>query len=719
MLIQNSIFDNSDPKPILEPAPKPVLEKVAEQRIQELQKQLKYHNNLYHTLDNPKISDETYDALYRELVHIEEEYPDLITKNSPTQRIGGEVLTSLETQSHTLRMYGLDNVFSKEELEAFIKKLGRAVADTGIRNPDIADLSWWLEPKLDGMAAEIVYENGRLTAALTRGDGETGELITSAVKTIRNVPLDLKVGQNFDILKKIKRLEVRGEVLLPIKDFEELNNKQENLGQKRFANPRNAAAGSLRQLDTRITAERPLRFIAYGVGKIELEDTSSDLNLWSSQESLMQALAGFGFDIPDYGKLCHTSEDIEKVHALLEEKRDTLSHEIDGLVIKINDRLIQDRLGFTARSPRFAVAWKFASRKAQTKLLNINIQVGRTGVLTPVAELEPVAIGGVMVSRATLHNEEEILEQDIRIGDTVIVQRAGDVIPNVIGPILDLRPENTEAFVFPENCPRCGSKATKFKDEVAWRCMNVSCPAVLLQSVIHFVSKAGLDVQGIGRKWIEILVENGNVRTFADLFNITEKELLTFERMGETLALKFVDSLAEAKQSTKLHQIISALGIRHVGEQTAKVLAQNYTDLDDLAQTNADRLMQLPDVGPEVATSILAFFKTPSNVELLKQFKIIGLWPQKREKVPAEGILSGIFTGPLADKKILFTGTLSKPRDYYEKIAEEKGAILLSAVSKNLSYLIVGENAGGKLAKAEKLGVTILDEQAFLNLLEK
>ncbi len=701
MAEQFSFFETKEPKK--------TQKEIDIERLTFLKKELKRHNKLYHTLDNPEISDQEYDVLFKELVALENQYPELITKDSPTQKIGGEVLSFLATQKHRLRMYGLDNVFSLEEYEAFLQK-GK---NYFIKENPYKELStitldtWWADPKLDGLAAEIIYENGELVMALTRGDGEEGEVITSAVRTIRNVPQHL--GENLPFT----RLEVRGEVLMLKKDFEKLNEKQKKLNQKTFANPRNAAAGSLRQLDTRITAERKLIFLAYGVGQVIIPQAEDEigLSLWKTQEALMQGLSKLGFAISKESELCKNSQQALNFCEKMETIRDTLPYELDGVVYKVNNRLVQQVLAFTARSPRFAIAWKFSSRKAETILKAITIQVGRTGVLTPVAELEPVSIGGVMVSRATLHNEEELKALDVRVGDTVLVQRAGDVIPDILSVNLEKRPDNSVPYEFPTFCPVCQSKAVKLKDEAAWRCVNIDCPAQKLQGIIHFVSKAGLDIIGVGEKWVEKLVEIGRVKNIADLFTVTVKELLVFEGMGEVSANKFVDSLNEAKHTATLNRFISALGIRLVGEQTAKTLAQAFENIDDLANASVDKLITLQDIGPEVASSIKNYFLSSERQEVITRLKEYGLNPQRQEVVAQkETALTG--------KTILFTGTLSKPRQEFEKQAEEAGAKLLSAVSKNLNYLVVGEKAGSKLEKAQKLGVQTLTEQEFLDLLK-
>lgn len=719
MTQQNSFFDfdTTKPKKITKDSQPVTQEKTSEDSNQKekdrllfLRQELARHNRLYHTLDKPEITDIEYDALFRELLALEEKFPEMADKNSPTQRIGGTLLTSLESVAHTTRMYGLDNVFSMEEYYAFMQRAVNYInKEVSLREKSQFDIkTWWLDPKLDGLAVELIYENRQFKMALTRGDGEVGENITEAVKTIRNIPQTLPESC------PCTRLEVRGEVLMLKRDFELLNKRQEEKGQKLFANPRNAAAGSLRQLDTKITAERKLIFIAYGVGQVLIPEASdeSGLSFWPTHSQLMKDLESYHFAITKESCTSSKNEELSAFIQKIEENRDNMPYEIDGLVCKVNDRKAQQILGFTARAPRFAVAWKFSARKAQSVLEAIQIQVGRTGVLTPVAKIQPVAIGGVMVSSASLHNADEIAELDIRLGDSVIVQRAGDVIPKITGVNLDLRPQDAKPYEFPTHCPVCSSKVVRMQGEAAWRCINVSCPAILVQSIIHFVSKAGLDMKGVGEKWIQKLVEIGRIKSIVDIFTIIPQELMQLDRMGETSAYNFVESVEQAKETASLYKFIAALGIRQVGEQTAKTLAQKYNDMDALRQASKEELMLLPDIGPEVANSILVFFQNPSNQEILDKLKDLGLNPKSSPKEESQ-------SGKLQGKTFLFTGTLSKSRDFYENLVEEAGGKILSSVSKNLNYLVVGEKAGSKLAKAEKLGTTILNEEAFNSLIEE
>lgn len=656
---------------------------------------LEHHNYLYHTLDAPEISDDEYDALYRELAALEAAFPQWADAHSPTRRVGGELLGGLAKKRHSRRMYGLDNVFSAGEWREFVERMLRALPG--------APAAFWCDPKLDGLALEIVYENGELREALTRGDGEEGEVVTDAVRTIRTVPLRLRGAGPFP-----RRLEVRGEVVMYRKDFAALNERRAALGHRPLANPRNAAAGALRQLDTRATRRLPLRFLAYSLGAADW----TPVQPCATQHALMERFAAYGFLTPPDGRLCADPAAAEAYAAWVREHRLDFPMEIDGAVAKQDNLEAQEALGFTARAPRFAVAFKFPAERVRTVLRRIEIQVGRTGAMTPVAVLEPVPVGGVMVSRATLHNEDEIRAKDVRVGDTVIVQRAGDVIPEVVEPVPELRPADAVPFEFPHSCPICHEKAHRAEGEAVWRCGNVSCPAVRLQSIRHFVSRAGLDIVGVGEKWVTQLVEAGRVRSAADLFTLTPRELLAYDRMGETLAQKMVDALEEARHVATLARLISALGIRHVGEQTARLLAASFDDLDALAAADEAALCALPDVGPEVASSILGFFDTPANKRLLERFKALGLWPRRSGEETAPG-----GARPLEGVTLLFTGTLSMPRGRAKQLAEAAGAVVLGSVSRKLRYLIAGADPGGKLDKARQLGVTVLDEADFLRLL--
>lgn len=662
------------------------------QLAKKLAAEIEEHNHRYHTLDAPIITDAEFDRLFRQLQELEEKYPSLRSPDSPTLRVGGEILSGLAQQPHRHRMYGLDNVFSGEEWEEWVRKMRRALPE--------ASLDFWCDPKLDGLACELIYEDGVLTQALTRGDGETGEVVTGAVRTIRNIPLRLRAEGSVPSL-----LEVRGEVVIFRKDFAELNARQDAAGLNPFANPRNAAAGTLRQLDTSVAASRPLRFLGYGVGEV-LQGPA-----WKNYEELMQSLKDWGFATPPGGRRCMSVKEVEAYVAEVGRQRDTYAMEIDGAVAKQDNLEAQAALGFTARAPRFAVAFKFPAMQARTKLMDIDIQVGRTGAMTPVAVLAPVSVGGVTIERATLHNEDEIAAKDLRIGDTVIVQRAGDVIPEVVGSVLELRPPDAHPFVFPHTCPVCGSPAKREAGQAAWRCTNPACPAKSMQLIKHFVSKAGLDIQGIGQKWIEQLVAAGRVQTPADLFTLKEEELLTYERMGEVLAKKFVDAFDQARRTATLARLIAALGIRHVGEQTARMLGKHFKDLDALALADEEELITLPDVGPKVAGAIRTYFTDTDHALLLQRFRELGLWPVQNLAEDATP------QGPLAGKTFLFTGTLSMPRTQAQELVLNAGGEVLGSVSGKLNYLVAGESPGSKVDKARKLGIPIFDEEAFKRLL--
>ncbi|WMW66025.1 NAD-dependent DNA ligase LigA [Nitratidesulfovibrio liaohensis] len=686
-------------------------------RAESLREQLNYHSHRYYVLDDAEISDAEYDALFRELQDIEAEWPSLRTPDSPTHRVGDAVVAALETQAHTLRMYSLDNAFSAEEWDAFTQRMLRA--EPG------APTAFWCDPKMDGLALEVIYENGVFTTALTRGDGEKGEIVTTAMRTVRNLPLRLHGEEPHPA-----RLEVRGEVVITRAEFEALNAARRGAGEKLFANPRNAAAGSVRQLDASVTAGRPLRFLAYGVGQVVWPEavTSGSPSAaqgpearWATHGQVMAALADYGFGTPPDARRCETPAEVMAYYEDLGRRRSELPFDIDGVVAKLDDLAAQAALGYTARAPRWAIALKFPAHQATTRLEHIAIQVGRTGVLTPVAELVPVAVGGVTVSRATLHNEDEIRAKDLRVGDVVVVQRAGDVIPEVVRPLVDQRPaDGLPEFEFPTECPVCHTPVRREPGEAAWRCVNVGCPAVVRQSIIHFVSKAGLDIQGVGRRWVELLVDRGKVTSPADLFGLDKQALLAFERMGPKLAENFIAAFDAARTGATLNRLICALGIRHVGEQTARTLAAHFADLDALGAAQAETLQQLPDIGPEVAASIRAFFANEGNRALLERLRNVGLWPVRpvRSDSDAAGA-PGEGSGPLTGLGVLFTGSLSTlTRSDAERRAVAAGAHILGSVSKKLDLLVVGDKPGSKLDKATKLGIRVLREQEFLDLLD-
>lgn len=661
--------------------------------------ELDRHNYLYHTLDAPEIDDEKYDALFQELQVLENEWPSLKFPNSPTSRIGSQILANLPKMEHGAKMYGLDNVFSNSEFSDYAHRMAKLWQESN--NQPFSDI-FWCDPKLDGLALELVYSNNQLDYALTRGDGETGEVVTHAVRTIRNVPLILHGSEPFPDL-----LTVRGEVVLYKKDFEKLNERQAAKGLKIFANPRNAAAGSLRQLDISVAKNRPLKFLAYSIGPTQ----------WGKcipccfQHELIKFFISLGFQVPPDGSICRGVTEVEKYMNQLREKRDKFLMEIDGGVAKLDDLSIQNFLGYTARAPRFAVAFKFPAKEANTLLENIEIQVGRTGVLTPVAILKPISVGGVTITHATLHNEDEIRALDIRIGDTVIVRRAGDVIPEVVGVNKSARPGHSKPFMFPRSCPACGQPVYREPEQAYWRCDNLGCPAIRLRSLEHFVSKSGLDIQGFGKKLLTRLLEKELIKSPADIFTLTENQLLGLERMGLLSAKKIIENISHTKTTATLDQLISALGILHIGESLARMLANQFNDLEELKKAKIEDLMALPDIGPAAAASIHDFFHTPANINIIDKFRKNGLWPVAKSGIKKTET-------PLKGKRILFTGTLSMPRSVAQKMAEEAGAVPVSSVGKNLDFLVAGNNPGSKLAKAEDLAIKILDEQKFLTLLK-
>lgn len=668
------------------------------ERVAFLVRELARHNWLYHTKDAPEISDDAYDALFRELEELERRWPELRKPDSPTLRTGGAVLPNLVKMRHARRMYGLDNVFSVEEWQDFVERLKRAWPDAD----RLLKLEFWCDPKLDGLAVELRYEHGILVQALTRGDGETGEVVTEQARTVRNLPLSLAaVGGDLPEL-----VEVRGEIVIFSSDFAKLNVRQAHHGEKIFANPRNAAAGALRQLDVSITRSRPLRFLAYGAGEVEWGSATP----CQTQAELQEQFEAWGFQTPPNGKLCSNPQEVVEYVEWVRQQRAGFVMEIDGAVAKLNDLEAQAALGFTARAPRFAVAFKFPAMAAETKLLNIEIQVGRTGALTPVAILEPVPVGGVTVSRATLHNEDEIRALDLRIGDTVKVHRAGDVIPEITGVDLDKRPANAEVFIFPHVCPACGEPVYREPDEAVWRCDNMACPAINLRATYHFA--ATLDIMGLGEKLVEQLVLTGKIKSPADIFYLRTEDLINLDRMGPKLAQKLIASINEVKNKATLPGVIAALGIRHVGAQTARALAARFTDLNQLAAAGIDKLQEVPDVGPEVAAAICNFFATPANRIILERLKAADLWPTGKKT--GEGTCGG----DLAGKSFLFTGTLSQPRGHFQTLAEKAGGEVRSSISKNLDYLVCGDKPGSKLDRAHELNIKVLNEQEFLDLLK-
>ncbi|EOI1121209.1 NAD-dependent DNA ligase LigA [Klebsiella oxytoca] len=665
-----------------------------EQKLTELRTTLRHHEYLYHVMDTPEIPDAEYDRLMRELRELEAQHPELITPDSPTQRVGAAPLASFSQIRHEVPMLSLDNVFDEGSFLAFNKRV-----QDRLKNSD--DLTYCCELKLDGLAVSILYENGLLVQAATRGDGTTGEDITSNVRTIRAIPLKLR-GDNIP-----QRLEVRGEVFLPQAGFEKINEEARRTGGKVFANPRNAAAGSLRQLDPRITAKRPLTFFCYGVGVLEGGE------LPASHSARLQQFKFWGLPVSERVKLCHTPEEVLTYYRKVEEDRPNLGFDIDGVVIKVDSLALQEQLGFVARAPRWAVAFKFPAQEQMTVVRDVEFQVGRTGAITPVARLEPVHVAGVLVSNATLHNADEIERLGLRIGDKVVIRRAGDVIPQVVNVVLSERPEETREIVFPTHCPVCHSDVERVEGEVVTRCTGgLICGAQRKESLKHFVSRRALDVDGMGDKIIDQLVEKEYVHTPADLFQLTPGKLTGLDRMGPKSAQNIVDALEKSKETT-FARFLYALGIREVGEATAAGLAAHFGTIEALEQASIDDLQKVPDVGIVVATHVRNFFAEESNREVIAQLRKEGVrWPAP-VVVNAEEIDS-----PFAGKTIVLTGSLSQlSRDDAKAQLVALGAKVAGSVSKKTDLVIAGEAAGSKLAKAQELGIAVIDEDEMLRLL--
>lgn len=662
-------------------------------RLQALRDEIARHNYAYYVLDNPVISDAQYDALYRELLALEQAHPQLITVDSPTQRVGDQLQAGFQSVTHAVPMYSLENAFTQEDLESFEARIAERVA--------LEAIDYAAEPKMDGLAINLRYEKGLLQLATTRGDGTTGEDVTHNVRTIQSVPLKL-LGQGWPNV-----LEVRGEVFMSKKTFEQLNQTQQARGDKVFANPRNAAAGTLRQLDPKIVAKRHLSFYVYGWGLV-----SDDWSLPENYHEVMAQFKVWGLPTNPEAQVVTGKAGMQHYYDALLQKRAALPYEIDGIVYKVNRIALHRQLGFTAKFPRWAIARKFPAEEVWTELLAIDIQVGRTGALTPVARLQPVAVGGVMVSNATLHNMDEIRRKDVLIGDTVIVRRAGDVIPEVVGPVLSRRPPGARVFEMPAHCPECGSEVIKEHDKAVYRCSGgLFCPAQRKRALQHFVSRKAFDIQGLGDKLIDQLAERGWVKHPDDLFHLSVAQLAGLERMAEKSAQNVVDALEAAKQTT-LARFIYALGIPEVGEVTAKQLAQHFCELDALMQADAEALLEVPDVGEVVADNIVTFFKQPHNQEVIAGLLAAGVhWPKPKARVLDE-------SSPFAGKVVVLTGTLQqRDRSEAKALLEAAGAKVTGSVSAKTDYVIAGEKAGSKLTKAESLGVPVLTEQQWLEMM--
>ncbi|OPY12678.1 MAG: DNA ligase [Syntrophus sp. PtaB.Bin001] len=663
---------------------------VARKKIEDLKNLINYHNHRYYQLDDPEISDAEYDLLLKELIELERSYPELQTEDSPTKRIGAAPLTKFTTSVHLTPMLSLANAFSEEEILEFQERLKRFLGAS-------EKLSFVAEPKIDGVAVNLIYINGILTKGATRGDGSIGEDVTQNIRTLHTIPLAIK-GEPDNPLPE--QIEIRGEIYMESIAFRNLNERRLAANEAPFANPRNAAAGSLRQLDPAVTAKRPLKMFCYATGLVK---GRVFYNHWN----VLQSLRRWGFSVNPLIRQLDSIHGCINFYHELQERRHELPYEIDGMVIKVDDLSLQNRLGAVSRSPRWALACKFAATQATTVIENIVAQVGRTGALTPVAIMKPVQVGGVTVSRATLHNQDEIEKKDIRVGDTVLVQRAGDVIPEVVKVIETKRTGNEKPFRIPTKCPECGSEVVRLAGEATHRCIGIACPAQIRGHIIHFASRGGMDIEGLGEKMIAQLIEKKLVADPADLYYLSFESLLNLERMAEKSANNLLSAIDRSK-NPPLEKFIYALGIRHVGEHMARILAQKYQQIERLMAASESELLTIRDVGPEVSNSIAQFFKNASNCRVIEKLKEAGIKPKASETVISSPSL-------LTGKTFVFTGVMeSMTRNEAKKIVESHGGQASGTVTRNTDYVVAGAAAGSKLQKALDAGVPVLSEEEFL-----
>jgi len=662
--------------------------KEIQERVEKLREEIRRYDYYYYVLNQPLISDAEYDKLFRELVELEKKYPELVTPDSPTQRVGAPPAEEFAPVEHAIPMLSLQNCFNDEELEEWDDRVRRLLGGEPVE--------YVCEPKFDGLSVELVYVDGVFTVGSTRGDGRVGEDVTRNLRTIKQVPLRL-----FPIDGKVPRLlEARGEVYMEKEAFRKLNEERARAGEPLFANPRNAAAGSLRQLDPNVTASRPLKIFFYGMGRAEGIEIRSQVELLTTFPKL-------GLPVCPLWKLCKTLDEVKAFYRELLAMRHELPYEMDGMVVKVNDFAQREILGEVSRAPRWAIAYKFPAEEATTRVLDIVVQVGRTGALTPVAILEPVEVSGATVSRATLHNEDEIRRKDIRIGDWVVVRRAGEVIPEVVKSIPERRTGQEREFKMPDKCPACGGPVIRPPGEVAYRCENLSCPARIKESIRHFASRRAMDIEGLGEKLVDKLVETGLVRKLSDIYRLKKEDLVLLERMGEKSAQNLLEQIERSKNAG-LARLIFALGIRYVGEHLAQVLAEHFPSLEALSKATYEELIQIPEVGPRIAQSIVDFFKNEENRKLIQELKELGVKTEAEK--PKEGPLSG--------KTFVFTGALSSfSREEAKRIVESLGGRVASGVSRKVDYVVVGADPGEKLRKAQELGITILNEEEFLKLI--
>lgn len=659
-------------------------------RIIDLRKTIEYHNRRYYQQDSPEISDAEYDRLMRELQDLENRYPEAFSPSSPSQRVGAAPLSKFAPFHHPSPMFSLANAFSEGEIIEFDQRLKRLAG--------VNDIGYIAEPKLDGLAVNLIYENGVFKQGATRGDGTTGEDVSQNLKTISSLPLFLKKTSEYQLPSFI---EIRGEVYIEKDPFEKLNQRRTQDGEEPFANPRNAAAGSLRQLDSRITARRPLNIFLYGIGEAKGIDFSTH---WEA----LQILDGWGFPV---NRVIEKASNIEACIHYFERiaaQREKLPYEIDGVVLKVDDLSLQKILGNVSRNPRWALACKFPAAQAMTVVKDIIVGVGRMGTLTPVAIMEPVNVGGVMVSRATMHNEDEVLKKDVRVGDTVVIQRAGDVIPEVVRIVPEKRSSDTKQFKMPAHCPECGSEVVRYEGEVAHRCVNISCPAQLKEHIRHFASRGAMDIEGLGEKVSAQLFDAKLIADPADLYFLTKEQLVDLDRQAEKSAQNLIEAIAGSKNPS-LDKFIYALGIRHVGERTAKLLANHYGSIKNLISTTQDELTAIHEIGPEIAESIVDFFHEQKNINVLNKFFKAGINPQKKEVQTS---------APLQGKSFVFTGTMENMgRNEAQTIVENLGGTIHSSVTKKTTYVVAGSDPGSKLDKARSSGIQIISENEFLKLI--
>ncbi len=701
-----NLFDDGLSRAVSPVTPTPTSAHSPALRVQAISRQLHHHAHAYHTLDAPEVPDAEYDRLFRELQALESAHPELLTPDSPTQRVGGQVLEAFAPVSHRVPMLSIRTETDTEAsgAEAFDARIRK---ELGLSEADPA-VNYVAELKFDGLAMSLRYENGVLVQAATRGDGETGEEVTANIRTIGQIPL--RLPDNAPAV-----LEVRGEVYMRRDDFEALNERQRQRiaagrkGEKTFVNPRNAAAGAVRQLDSGIAAERPLSFFAYGLG--DITPTSAGGPHWHTHFEMLQQLKAWGFPVAAQTSCAQGASGLVAFHQRIAAERDALSYDIDGVVYKVNDLAQQERLGFVTREPRWAVAHKYPAQEEMTTVLAIDVQVGRTGKLTPVAKLAPVFVGGVTVTNATLHNELEARRKDVRVGDTVIVRRAGDVIPEVVSVVLDRRPPDATVFTMLSHCPVCGSLAEREEGEVDHRCTGgLFCSAQRKQAIWHFAHRRAMDVDGLGDKLVDQLVDAGQVNSLADLYHLKLDKLANMDRMAEKSAVNLLEALEKSKTTT-LGRFLFSLGIRHVGEATAKELARHFGQLDAIMAASEDALLQVADVGPVVAHSIRTFFDQPHNREVVQALRDAGVsWPEGEALAPTEMPLAGI--------TVVLTGTLqSMGRDEAKEKLEALGAKVAGSVSKKTHYVVAGAESGSKLDKAQTLGVPVLDDTGLALLL--